>query len=98
MAHAAKIVDDVVTQVIAVSDEVLTNGGEFSSRNEVLLNEYLQDIGLGGTWKLTSYNNNFRGVYAGIGYTYDRMLDIFISPEINGREKEDIIEEEDTNA
>ena len=70
MAHAAKIVDGVVTQVIVVSNEVLTNDGEFSSRNEALLNEYLQDIGLDGTWKLTSYNRNFRGTYAGVGMAY----------------------------
>jgi hypothetical protein len=35
---------------------------------------------LGGVWKQTSYNANFRGVYAGIGYTYDADLDEFIAP------------------
>ena len=35
---------------------------------------------LGGTWKQTSYNSNFRGTYAGIGYTYDADLDEFIAP------------------
>jgi hypothetical protein len=34
----------------------------------------------GRTCKRTSYNNNFRGVYAGIGYTYDSELDEFIAP------------------
>jgi seryl-tRNA synthetase len=28
----------------------------------------------------TSYNNNIRGVYAGIGFSYDEELDIFIAP------------------
>ena len=32
----------------------------------------------GGTWKQTSYNNNFRKSHAGIGYTYDEDRDAFI--------------------
>ena len=28
----------------------------------------------------TSYNGNIRGCYAGIGYTYDEILDEFIAP------------------
>ena len=35
---------------------------------------------LGGTWIQTSYNNNFRGIFASIGYTYDPVQDIFIAP------------------
>jgi|TARA_R110002050_G_scaffold288466_1_gene440455 hypothetical protein len=33
----------------------------------------------GGTWKQTSYNNNFRKQFAGIGYTYDPAKNKFIS-------------------
>jgi hypothetical protein len=29
----------------------------------------------------TSYNNNIRGVYAGIGYSYNEEEDIFVSPQ-----------------
>ena len=36
---------------------------------------------LGGTWIKTSYNNNIRKNYAGIGYTYDANRDAFIAPE-----------------
>ena len=32
-------------------------------------------------WKQTSYNNNFRKRYAGIGYTYNETLDAFIPPQ-----------------
>ena len=35
---------------------------------------------LGGVWKQTSYNANFRGKYAGIGDTYDAVNDVFVSP------------------
>ena len=34
----------------------------------------------GKTCKRTSYNSNFRGTYAGIGYTYDAVNDIFVAP------------------
>ena len=36
---------------------------------------------VGGTWKRTSYNGNYRTRYAGIGYTYDDARDVFISPQ-----------------
>ena len=32
-------------------------------------------------WIQTSYNNNFRKQYAGIGHTYDKANDVFISPK-----------------
>jgi hypothetical protein len=35
---------------------------------------------LGGVWKQTSYNANFRGKYAGIGDFYDADLDEFVTP------------------
>ena len=35
----------------------------------------------GGTWKQTSYNNNFRKQFAGIGFTYDASKDKFIQPQ-----------------
>jgi len=38
---------------------------------------------LGGTWIKTSYNNNIRKNYAGIGYTYDTARDAFIPPKTN---------------
>ena len=34
---------------------------------------------LGGTWIKTSYNSNTRGTYAGIGFTYNAIEDIFVS-------------------
>jgi hypothetical protein len=35
---------------------------------------------LGGTWIKTSYNGNIRKNFAGIGFTYDSILDAFIPP------------------
>jgi hypothetical protein len=34
----------------------------------------------GGTWKQTSYNGTMRGRFAGVGYTYDPVLDVFSPP------------------
>ena len=39
---------------------------------------------LGGNWIKTSYNNNIRFNYAGIGYSYDEIKDAFIAPEPEG--------------
>lgn len=36
---------------------------------------------LSGNWIQTSYNNNIRKNFAGVGYTYDLSLDAFISPK-----------------
>ena len=35
----------------------------------------------GGTWKQTSYNDNFRKQFAGIGFSYDASKDVFICPK-----------------
>jgi hypothetical protein len=36
---------------------------------------------LGGTWIKTSYNNKIRKQFAGIGFTYDAINDVFIRPQ-----------------
>ena len=36
---------------------------------------------LGGTWIKTSYNHRTRKQYAGIGYSYDPIADVFIAPQ-----------------
>ena len=35
----------------------------------------------GGTWKQTSYNNNFRKKYAGVGDVYNAAKNKFLSPQ-----------------
>jgi hypothetical protein len=35
----------------------------------------------GQVCKRTSYNNNYRGLYAGVGYSYNEEEDIFVSPQ-----------------
>jgi hypothetical protein len=73
MAHFAEIDPNggTVLRVLVVPDEQEHRGQDF------LANE----LGLGGVWIQTSYNNNIRYNYAGIGYTYDATRDAFISPK-----------------
>lgn len=59
MAHFAKIEDGIVTQVVVVDNSQELRG-----------QEYLNSLGLEGTWVQTSYNANFGKKFAGIGDTY----------------------------
>jgi hypothetical protein len=69
MAHFARVVDGTVTEVIVAEKEFADT--------------------LPGQWIQTSYNTYgnqhpenrpLRGNYAGIGYTYDSVNDVFIPP------------------
>ncbi|CAB4163385.1 hypothetical protein UFOVP802_21 [uncultured Caudovirales phage] len=72
MAHFAEIdKDSNVIQVLVVSNEFEKDGQTYLA----------ETLGLGGTWIQTSYNGNIRGKYAGIGDSYDKKKDIFVSPE-----------------
>lgn len=68
MAHFAKVENGIVTQVIVVNNEVLEDK-EFPE-SEPLGQEFIASLGLDGEWKQTSYNNNFRNIFAGIGYAW----------------------------
>jgi hypothetical protein len=74
MAHYAFIENNIVTEVIVGIDETETIEG--------LDPETWYANFKGQTCKRTSYNNKIRGVYAGIGYKYDPVADIFIAPEV----------------
>jgi hypothetical protein len=50
---------------------------------EAVGQEFISRIGLSGEWLQTSYNNSFRGTYAGVGYTYDSVNDVFVAPVID---------------
>jgi hypothetical protein len=72
MSHFAKVENGIVTQVIVAEQDVI-------------------DSGLFGTgWAQTSYNTHgnqhpegrpLRGNYAGVGYTYDSVNDVFYAPQ-----------------
>ena len=83
MAHFAELnSSNEVLQVIVISNEdVDANGGDESTQAETFVASIVP-YGTGGVaWKQTSYNNNFRKQYAGIGYSYDSSKNKFISPQ-----------------
>ena len=82
MAHAARIENGIVREVLVVDNDKLFDGGKFTTKGEKSLNTYMHSLGLDGDWKLTSYNSKFRGRYAGQGFTYDTELDEFTEPNI----------------
>jgi len=59
MAHFAKIQDTKVVEVIVVHNNDAPTEADGLA--------FIASIGLGGVWVQTSYNNNFRGKFAGIG-------------------------------
>lgn len=76
MAHAARVENGIVREVIVVPDGL---GGD---ENDAAIQAYVNGIGLPGTWIRTSFNGNTRGRYAGIGFTYDANLNEFVAPEV----------------
>ena len=80
MSHFAQLDENnVVTQVIVVSNDDITdsNGVETESIGVAFCKKLL---GADTNWKQTSYNNNFRVRYAGIGYSFSEELNAFIPP------------------
>jgi hypothetical protein len=85
MAHYALInSENVVVQVITGIDEYVTqydNGVEVGGSSEAWEQFYENQLWHSGlTCKRTSYNGNIRGTYAGIGFTYDAVNDVFVAP------------------
>jgi hypothetical protein len=80
MAHFAKIENETVLEVIVVSNDVLEYNGDFPN-SEKSGQKFLESCGIEGAWLQTSYNNNFRGNYAQVGFSYDKDLDAFLPPK-----------------
>jgi hypothetical protein len=76
MAHAARIEDNIVREVIVVPDNL------DATESDAAIESYIHGIGLSGTWIRTSYNGNIRGTYAGIGFAYDSDNDVFVAPVV----------------
>ena len=79
MAHFAKIDENNIVQQVIVVDNKDT-ADAFGVEKEYIGATFCERL-LGGTWKQTSYNANFRKNYAGIGYTYDPQRDAFVPPK-----------------
>jgi hypothetical protein len=80
MSHYAKVENGIVTQVIVAEEDFISTGA----------------LGDPASWIQTSYNTRgnvhysqdgqpdaegLRGNYAGVGYTYDSVNDVFVAPQ-----------------
>jgi hypothetical protein len=85
MGYFAEIENNIVTQVIAISNDVLGEPSiEFPETEGAGKAFIANTLKLPGEFKQTSHNNNFRYHYAGIGYTFDPNMGehgAFISPQ-----------------
>ena len=72
MAHFAKLgIGNIILTVEVVSNDIATT--------EQAGVDFLNNLhGSRDVWKQTSYNNNIRKNFAGVGYSYDQTRDAFI--------------------
>lgn len=74
MSHWAELDHNNIVLRVVVCDNDDPNGDEGY--------QWLID-NLGGRWVQTSYNNNFRGMFAAVGGRYDEIDDCFYPPLSN---------------
>jgi len=80
VAHFAQVDEGQIVRNVIVVNNSDCGGGEFPD-SEPIGQAFIASIGIEGDWLQTSYNNNFRGQYAGQGMTYNPTLDEFVSPQ-----------------
>jgi hypothetical protein len=72
MANFAEIENNQVQRVIVIAD---SDCGDLPfPESEPVGQAFIASLGIPGTWLQTSYNSNFRGVFAGIDYIFDPSL------------------------
>jgi hypothetical protein len=72
MAYFAKIENNIVTEVISISNEVCGEPTLVFPDTDSAGRAYIANgLKFDGSWLQTSYNGNFRGCFAGIGYTWN---------------------------
>jgi hypothetical protein len=83
MAHYARVnSQNIVTYVTPIPNEMITDENGVEHEDWAL--DHLYDTipdSVSDRWIKTSYNNNFRKNYAGIGFIWNEELDAFISPK-----------------
>ncbi len=80
MAHFAELDENnIVTKVIVVHDSMVMDSD--NQENEAKGVEFCSTLFGHTNWVQTSYNNNMRKQFAGIGYTYDSDSNVFVAPQ-----------------
>lgn len=80
VSHFAELDENNIVQRVLVvnNSDILDQNGQ---EQESIGVSFLQRLfGENTIWKQTSYNNNIRNKYAGMGDTYREDLDVFIPP------------------
>jgi hypothetical protein len=81
MAHFARIdSENKVKEIIVIANETLTDAD--GVEQESLGQDFIASLGFEGTWLQCSYSGSFRGVYPGIGFTYNADDDVFEAPPV----------------
>jgi len=83
MAHFAEIDlnNKVLRVVVACNQDIANNGGEQSEQAAEHFKTVCRLSENGVKWVQTSYNDNFRKQYAGIGYSFDSTKNKFIGSQ-----------------
>jgi hypothetical protein len=77
MAHYAKLdSNNIVTEVVVVNNEVITVDGVESEQKGL---DFLYELTGHKNWVKCSYNGNIRLNFPGIGMSYDKDRDAFIT-------------------
>ena len=79
MANFAQVSNTIVEQVIVIANDDCDNLPFPDS--EPVGQAFIASLGYTGEWLQTSYNGNFRGCYAGIGYTWNGTH--FVPPTVD---------------
>ena len=72
MANFAEVINGQVQRVSVISNEDL-NDLPFPE-SEPVGQAFIASLGISGKWLQTSYSGLFRGLFAGIDYTFDASL------------------------
>jgi hypothetical protein len=80
MANFAELENNQVQRVIVIAN---SDCGDLPfPESEPIGQAYIASLGISGEWLQTSYNNSFRGVFAGVDYIYNPVTDMFEPPTI----------------
>jgi hypothetical protein len=84
MAHFALVDDENIVREVIVISNADCGGGDFPASEPIgqaFINGPHPDcLALAGVWKQTSYSASFRDYFAGVGFSYDPALDVFVPP------------------
>ena len=83
MAHFAELdqLNRVIRTVVACNDDIANNGGEQSEQAAEHFKTVCPLSPAGIKYVQTSYNNNFRKSFAGVGMIFREDLNMFITPQ-----------------